>query len=78
MGNGSSVEIFEEKKRFHFFKGGHPEDMEMAPLRSHFGSTYFFQCTLFYDPCMSMLKPKDRDEVGEKVHVPIGGCNEIP
>ena len=23
-------------------KGVHPVNMEMAPLRSHFGSTYFF------------------------------------
>ncbi len=27
-------------------KGGHPLDMEMAPLWSHFGSIYFFQWML--------------------------------
>ncbi len=29
-----------------YLKGGHPIDMKMAPLWSHFGSTFFFQCMI--------------------------------
>ena len=33
------------KQYLNMLKGGHPVDMKMAPLWSHFGSTFFFQCT---------------------------------